>query len=224
MCTGKSIYRFMHFEHLLDLIKNHRLPLINPSEWEDKNDIFASKLSCKDDEIIGICCFTLSNSNSIYRWSKMAPNNLCVRVEFDTDKINAKLTPNMKMKEVQYKSADNLGVGTIESIKDCAFVKSKPFKQEKEIRIVVYQTVTNENKNAKIVDYLSELPSDAIKSIRLPPFLNQEMYGLVKEILLMYLAANKWPKIEISPSGILNKKTWQNELCKCVGSISQKKI
>ena len=224
MSENKSIYRFMHFEYLLDLIKNRRLPLINPSEWEDKNDIFASKLSCKDDEIIGICCFTLSNSNSIYRWSKMAPNNLCVRVEFDVDKIKAKLTPDMKMKEVQYKSAEELKNFSIKEIKDYAFVKSKPFKQEKEIRIVVYQTITDENKNVKIVDYLRELPSDVIKSIRLSPFLNQEMHGLVKEILQMYLAANNWQNIKISQSGILNKEKWQNELCKRVGSITQRKI
>ena len=107
MSENKSIYRFMHFEYLLDLIKNRRLPLINPSEWEDKNDIFASKLSCRDNEVVGICCFTLSKSNSIYRWSKMAPNNLCVRVEFDMDKIKARLSQKMVMKEVQYKSAES---------------------------------------------------------------------------------------------------------------------
>jgi len=222
MSENKSIYRFMHFEHLLDLIKNHRLPLINPLEWEDKNDVFASKLSCKDDEIIGICCFTLSNSNSIYRWSKMAPNNLCVRVEFDVNKIKAKLTPNMKMKEVQYKSAEELKKIAIKEIKDCAFIKSNPFKQEKEIRIVMYQSVTDENKNVRIVDYLRELPLDVIKNIRLSPFLNQEMYDLLEEILLMYLAANNWPEIEISQSGILNKEKWQDSLCKCVGTIVQR--
>ena len=211
----------MHFEHLLDLIKNHRLPLINPSEWEDKNDIFASKLSCKDDEIIGICCFTLSNSNSIYRWSKMAPNNLCVRVEFDFNKINAKLSSNMQMKEVQYKSAEELKNFSVKEIKDCAFIKSKPFKQEKEIRIVMYQSVTDENKNVKIVDYLRELPSDAIKSIRFSPFLDREKYRLIRGLILRYRAANNWQVIKISQSGILNKEKWQNALCKCSDSITQ---
>lgn len=145
MSEYKSLYRFMHFEHLLDLIKNHRLPLINPSEWEDKNDIFASKLSCKDNEMIGICCFTLSKSNSIYRWSKMASNNLCARVEFDVDKIKARFSQKMVMKEVQYKSVEELKSYHIKSIKDSVFIKSKPFKPEKEIRMVAYQSVTDEN-------------------------------------------------------------------------------
>ncbi|PBC66550.1 hypothetical protein BGX14_2174 [Fibrobacter sp. UWS1] len=220
MSGSKSIYRFVHFEHLLDLIKNHRLPLINPLEWEDKNDIFASKLSSKDNDVMGICCFTLSKSNSIYRWSKMAPNNLCVRVEFDMDKIKARLSQKMMMKEVQYKSAEELESYVVETTKDCAFIKSKPFKPEKEIRIVTYQSETGENE--KIVDYLDNLPSDVIKGIRFSPFLDQEMYCLIKELLRKYLKANNWAKTKISQSEILNKEKWQNALCKCVGSIAQK--
>ena len=222
MSEYKSLYRFMHFEHLLDLIKNHRLPLINPSEWEDKNDIFASKLSCKDNEMIGICCFTLSKSNSIYRWSKMASNNLCVRVEFDMDKIKAKLSQKMVMKEVQYKSVEELKSYHIKSIKDSAFIKSKPFKPEKEIRIVVYQPVTDENKNVKIVDYLSGLTSGDIKSIRFSPFLDQEMYCLIRELLLKYLDENNWKDVGISQSEILNKEKWQKALKKCVDSIARR--
>lgn len=209
----------MHFEHLLDLIKNHRLPLINPSEWEDKNDIFASKLSCKDDEIIGICCFTLSKSNSIYRWSKMAPNNLCVRVEFGIDEIKAMLPRNITMKEVQYKSIDELKAKTLKSIKDCAFIKSIPFKQEKEIRMVTNQSVADENKNAKIVDYLSGLPSDVIKNIRLSPFLDQKIFRLVKELLHKYLVANSWENVKISQSRILDREKWKNALRECAGSV-----
>lgn len=209
----------MHFEHLLDLIKNHRLPLINPSEWEDKNDIFASKLSCKDDEIIGICCFTLSKSNSIYRWSKMAPNNLCVRVEFGIDEIKAILPRNITMKEVQYKSIDELKAKTLKSIKDCAFIKSIPFKQEKEIRMVTNQSVADENKNAKIVDYLSDLPSDVIKNIRLSPFLDQKIFRLVKELLHKYLVANSWENVKISQSRILDREKWKNALRECAGSV-----
>ena len=125
------------------------------------------------------------------------------------------------MKEVQYKSVGELKLDSIKTIKDCVFIKSKPFKQEKEIRIVTYQSKTDENKNVKIVDYLSELPSDVIKSIRLSPFLGQKMYGLFEEILHMYLAANNWPKIEISQSCILNKDKWQNALSECVSSIEQ---
>lgn len=222
MSENKSLYRFMHFEYLLDLIKNHRLPLINPSEWEDKNDAFASKLSCKDNEIVGICCFTLSKSNSIYRWSKMAPNNLCVRVEFDMDKIKARLSQNMMMKEVQYKSVDELKKITIKAKKNCAFIKSKPFKPEKEIRMVTYQPVTDENKNVKIVEYLSGLPSGAIKSIRFSPFLDQKMCHFVRELLRKYLAVNNWEKVEMSSSRILDKEKWKNALSECVGSVSQR--
>ena len=220
MSENKSIYRFMRFEYLLDLIKNRRLPLINPSEWEDKNDIFASKLSCRDNEVVGICCFTLSKSNSIYRWSKMAPNNLCVRVEFDINKIKARLSQKMVMKKVRYKSIDNLKPNVIKTIKDCAFVKSKPFEQEKEIRIVTYQSLVDEN--IKIVDYLRELPSDVIKGIRFSPFLSHELFLLVKELLRKYLTANNWKGVNISQSRILNKEKWQDSLCKCVCSIAQR--
>lgn len=220
MSENKSIYRFMRFEYLLDLIKNRRLPLINPSEWEDKNDIFASKLSCRDNEVVGICCFTLSKSNSIYRWSKMAPNNLCVRVEFDINKIKARLSQKMVMKKVRYKSIDNLKPNVIKTIKDCAFVKSKPFEQEKEIRIVTYQSLVDEN--IKIVDYLRELPSDVIKGIRFSPFLSHELFLLVKELLRKYLTANNWKGVKISQSRILNKEKWQDSLCKCVCSIAQR--
>lgn len=221
MSGSKSIYRFMHFEYLLDLLKNHRLPLINPSEWEDKNDVFASKLSCKDNEMIGICCFTLSKSNSIYRWSKMAPNNLCVRVEFDMDKIKASLSQKMVMKEVQYKSVEELQSDIIE-IKDCPFIKSKPFKQENEIRIVAYKSVADENKFVKIVDYLSGVPSDAVNNIRFSPFLDQKMFRLVRELLRKNLVANNWKNVKISQSRILDKEKWENTLSECVGSVSQR--
>lgn len=152
----------------------------------------------------------------------MSPNNLCVRVEFDMEEIKAKLSQNMMMKEVEYKSADNLKVSAIKTIEDCAFIKSKPFEQEKEIRVVTFQSVTDENKNEKIVDYLRELPSDSIKGIRFSPFLDQKMFCLVKELLCKYLSTNEWKNVKISQSRILDKGKWKNALSECVSSLTQK--
>ena len=147
-----------------------------------------------------------------------------VRIKYANDRLLcytvARLSQKMVMKEVQYKSAEELESYVVETKKDCAFIKSKPFKPEKEIRIVTYQSETGENE--KIVDYLSGLMSGTIKSIRFSPFLDQEMYCLIKELLRKYLKANNWAKTKISQSEILNKEKWQNALCKCVGSIAQK--
>ena len=136
MSRTKIIYRFMHFEHLLDLLHNHRLPLTNPSKWEDKNDAFAANLGCKDNEVVGICCFTTSKSNSIYRWSKMAPNNLCVRVEFDMKKLENCLSNKELFRSVKYKSIDDLNNDGIASLDECTYIKSRAYAVEKEIRRV----------------------------------------------------------------------------------------
>ena len=99
-----SLYRYMKLKYLFDLIDNARLPMINPQEWEDKNDLYAVNESSKDNEIVGICCLTSSRKNSIYRWSKMSQNGICVRVKFDEKKIKKLLNDRdeFRMKPVRY--------------------------------------------------------------------------------------------------------------------------
>ena len=217
-----SIYRYMQFEHLLDLLSNYRLPLINPSYWEDKNDALSTKLSCKKDEIIGICCFTISGANSIYRWSKMAKNNLCVRVEFDRQLIENSLPDKIKLYEVQYKSKDDLDNGCLQSISDCAFLKSTPYVQEKEIRLVMRCT-KDEKTNKKIVGYLEKLPTNTIKNIRFSPFLDREFFPLIRKYLQRQLDDCKWENVTISCSKILNMIKWKNSLRKAVKKLQENK-
>lgn len=213
------IYRFMRFEHLLDLLKHRRLPLINPSQWEDKNDVFAIKLSCDKDESIGVCCFTISGANGMYRWSKMASNNLCVRVEFDRKKIENRLPENMELFDVKYVSAKRLNDDYLKSLEECAYIKSTPYKQEKEARLVM--RCDKKQGSKKVVGYLNHIPRDAIKGICLSPFLRNKEYSLVKEFLKSYLDKEKI-KINFTHAIIFNVPKWKDALEKATEKLKDK--
>ena len=77
--------------------------MIDPKEWEDKNDMLALIKSTTANENIGVCCLTRSRKNSIYRWSKMSQFGICVRIEFDKKKIENLLKKNQcyQMKPVR---------------------------------------------------------------------------------------------------------------------------
>lgn len=213
----KSIYRYTKIEYLFDLIDNARLPMVDYSNWEDKNDVYALEKSKNNDETLGICCLTYSRKNSIYRWSKMSQDGVCVRIEFDKGKIERLIKKDKShylMKKVRYFNREILSEMCYKDKRDLAFVKHFSYEEEKEIRIVYRGKKSDKktkNRAKSVVEYLKEIPKDSIKGIRFSPYVSKELFDLIQKPLFDRMQRKKWniSKNAITHSEILDYPKWQ---------------
>ena len=155
----------------------------------------------------------------MYRWSKMASNNLCVRVEFDRERIENCLPENMELFDVRYVSANDFDRDCLKSLKECAYTKSTPYKQEKEARLVMRCPKKANSKT--IMGYLQNIPIDSIKGICLSPFLVKKEYLLVKEFLENYLDKSNF-QIEFTHAIIFDMPKWKDALNNAVDRLKNK--
>lgn len=214
------LFRYMKIEYLIDLLNHRHLPLIDPSVWEDKNDVYAIKKSLNEYEEARVCCFTKASKNSIYRWSKMSQEGLCVRVKLDKERcINmAKENHDYKYKNVTYLKTKEMNKQKFKEKRDLAFVKHIAYSEEKESRIVCYYKKETVGEKG-VVDFMENMPLDTIKEIRFSPYVSQEYFDLLKEMLFSYAKRLGWKieKKDITRSHILNNLYWK----KCLDKIAR---
>ncbi len=147
----------------------------------------------------------------------MSQDCICVRIEFDKCKIDGLLKKDKshyQMKKVRYFNKDVLREMFLKDKRDLAFVKHFSYEEEKEIRIVYRGNKSDKrpkNMPKAVVEYLREIPKEAIKGIRFSPYVSKELFDYIKEPLYKWIKDKGWKILndDITRSQILDYPEWK---------------
>jgi len=171
----KILSRYMSYKFLMDVLENNRLTLLNPDNWEDKNDTVAMthyKKARKLSSLLAIC-FT-QTSETYHHWQVYGKDE-AVRIIFNRDLLIDSIPNNNEYisGEVDYVLLNKFE-SRVTDIKQIPFVKRYPYRDEDEYRII-WQS-NNENKDKQ---YLP-IPDLCIKQISIGPGLSPDRFITVK--------------------------------------------
>src|SRR5664280_556671 len=133
---NKDIKRYTNLASLVAILKNREFTLLDPSNWEDKNDTHYLKKYKKEKGFrsLYVLCFTNSPERS-HHWKVFAPGADGVCINMNTDKFLSHLESIKEIKkgEVNYKFIDEVEDEEIK-IDQLPFIKRKAFEDEAEYR------------------------------------------------------------------------------------------
>jgi len=206
------IYRYFHFERLLEVIKTERLTLLKTKVWEDTFENLLYKTKTKIGSLAGHVeliyghCWTLTKESDAM-WRIYSPNKQGMRIKTTIDKL-AEVARNEEnyqtfstrmrvISPVKYipdnkieKLVADYSLRSMPSSKDALdslFIKRKEFEHEKEVRLIIHKTAKDEYSYPEEVmktNIKFEInPNDFIEEITLDPRLNEMQTQLYLDII-----------------------------------------
>jgi hypothetical protein len=198
-----ALNRYTQLPFLIDILIRKRLTLIDPRNWEDRNDSFLigeykQKMQLK--AVLGLC-FS-SHSETSHHWSIYGHGASGVCIEFKKDEFINGLSsfPKIRAKHVDYKTIQELEASRMK-VFDYPFIKRIAFIDECEFRIIA-------ESNDSECDY-ADIPIDLswIRKITLSPWMPITIFESSERMIRKIPGCNE---IEINHSTLLDNEDWKD--------------
>jgi len=138
---SRKLNRYTSLPFLLDLLRRKKIVLLNPSTWEDKNDVEAIKeyKRRKNRELFAIT-FCIGDE-TIHHWRTYAEGIWGCCIEFDKDRLLASFAgkKGFRFQDVLYRKVRELKNDLKNdelTLDDYPFIKRNPYRFENEFRII----------------------------------------------------------------------------------------
>jgi len=196
--TPKFLRHYTTIENLFKILDSGYLPLGDPENWQDKNDVAAMRAYSKLKGTKAWAKCFLDGDESIYHWQILAPKGCSIT--FDKNEIIKQTkTPNFLCGTIEYKKEISTAEltklkQTQNGIKKIPFLKRNQYQCEKEFRIIWHgkgEPPKLQIKTAlKSITLSPELPEKTREKLR--DYI-KEKYGWIKEVKLSrVLECEKW--------------------------------
>lgn len=208
--TKNTLKRYTSLSVAIDMLVEKRITLLNPSSWQDQNDIaFLEAYRIKRQiPAVYATCFTQA-PETFHHWSVFANGNEGVRININKSKLLAGLRGKAcySWSDVEYKTFEELENLENLNVYDLPFLKRYAFSDEDEFRIVYDCSAADE------ICHDIELQPSWITSITLSPWLHPSLIDATKT------AIKKLPgcdKILVKRTNIRNSDRWRDAIANVV--------
>jgi hypothetical protein len=197
----KFLNRFTTLPVLLDILSRRCITLLEPTNWEDRNDAFYLEKykTNKKLKTLLACCFS-AKRETFHHWKVFSngPSGVCI--EFDADKLlnGVEMIEGTSFKSVSYryiKHNQNPSLGA------WPFLKRQAFEDEGEFRII-YENLFLEEKSKDI-----SIDLGCIRRITLSPWMPKP---IVKSITKIIRSIEDCENIKVVASSLLESPGWKN--------------
>jgi hypothetical protein len=200
--SSEQLRRYTTLPFVLDALYHKRLPLLDPTKWDDKNDsYFIERYKQKKDvQTVLVTCFAYS-VEKYHHWKIYAGDSSGICIEFDRFRFLERLNKENKfrVKKVGYYFIDSLE-REVPTIDDLPFIKRKPYEDECEYRVIY------ENKDKKIpIEYIQITPKD-IQRIIINPWVNKSVSNSVKSVIK---SIEGFQRTTVFQSTVLENEKWK---------------
>jgi len=199
---AKFLRRYTDLPSAIDVLRNRRLTLLNPANWEDKNDRAAMRRFAAAEQgksVLGLC-FSQA-AETFHHWKIFAPNSSGVSIVFWKEALQ-KAVPegNYRHKKVEYKSNVDF-VSCYPSPWDVPFIKGAAYRHEIEYRIIHVA----EEPDLQATSFDIDLP--AIHSVILSPWLPKSLVDGVTQTLR---SIDGCSELFVAQSSVVENEAWIN--------------
>jgi hypothetical protein len=183
------------------MLRNRKITLLNPANWDDSNDSYYLRLY-KNNKNLGsvlALCFTEA-VETYHHWRVYSSGNsgvcICFNKEQFLDQIGKKTS--IRSNPVEYKTISRASTAN-PAIDDLPFLKRYGFLDEKEFRLVY-----DSKKAIKARDFSIGL--NCIDRIIINPWLNKPLFIVLRDTLR---SLPDCEKLNIRQSSLVNNREWK---------------
>lgn len=201
--TSGRLKRYTNLAVALDMLRNRRISLVNPSLWTDRNDQFLIEQYRQQHgyRFAGAVCLTQA-SETFHHWKTFADGMDGICVEFDQTGLESCLhAPGpLQFGPVSYLRLDDVKALPPEQVKRLPFLKRAGYSDEREYRIIAFDRTVRE---------MVEVPITlgCIGRVILSPFLPTNLANSVKATIRQIEGCDK---LRVIKSHLINSATWQH--------------
>lgn len=200
---NEYIRRYTTLSNALYTLNQKKLVLMNPTTWDDKNDIQFMELykeHIKAKSLFALCC--TSAGETYHHWKVFAQGIEGICIEFHRNNLETALAsnPNVRFNRVAYKPVEWLEGASTAVADELPFIKRDGFSDEREWRIISHtQEIA---KHTLEIDLDTQSISRLILSPWMPPSLGDNIRSLIRGIP----GCDSMP---IESSRLTNSKRWK---------------
>jgi len=207
--------RFTSLPILLEMLTSRCIALLNPANWEDRNDSYYIEEYRKEKKLLAVLaiCFT-SGRETYHHWKIYSDGQAGICIEFDKKKV---LQQIQNMKDLRWGDVDYKWIkeNRKPSPEQWPFLKRKPFEDESEFRII-YESSQGDEKIKKVPVSLK-----CINKITISPWLHESTFKTVSRIIRSIRGCRR---LKINRSTLLENRKWKREITKKEGKPQTSKI
>jgi hypothetical protein len=198
--------RYTTLPYLLDMLREKRLPLLDPASWDDKNDAHNLVTYRKKKGFQSILALCIADAPEAYlHWKIYADKPSGVCIEFHKERLinKVKKQDGFSQGYVKYVLLKDLRQIS-PSVDDLPFIKRFAYQEEKEYRFIFRSTETK-----KKIEYIS-IDIDDIKQIVINPWVENPVY---KSMKLTITETPGWKKVKMRKSTVTKNDEW-GKMCR----------
>jgi hypothetical protein len=183
------------------MLRRKKLTLLNPENWDDKNDSHYLHLYKEKRELGAVLalCFT-EVGETYHHWRVFSPGLCGICIRFNKSRLLAHLSQKTSIRAgpAQYKMMDHVRTTAL-SADDLPFLKRFAFRDEKEFRLVY--------DSKRVVDSKDfSLPLECIDRITINPWMNEKLAEAIWETLRGLQGCEK---LIVGQSSLVNNREWK---------------
>lgn len=201
--TDDFLRRYTSLPILLDILNKKCLTLLDPGNWEDKNDSYFIECYKKKSNLVSVLALCFAETTEKYHHWKIYSgdkNGVCIVFKKEQLLNYFEDIPGIRKGLVGYYKIKQLEKYHL-NIDQLPFIKRYAFRDEQEFRII-YQDNIDEIQTVDI-----EIDVDCISKIIFNPWLPKTIFYSVRKIIQNIDGCSK---IKVIRSALIESETWKN--------------
>lgn len=195
--------RYTNLAALIHLLQTKKITLLNPANWDDKNDahFMAEYKRLREAQTVLAICFAEA-AETYHHWRVFSSGADGVCISFDKKGLLAAFDKieGITKRKVRYELVDTVAGWPELKADDLPFLKRKPYQAESEYRVVY------ENKHRSFEHFDVDIELSLIKSITLSPWMPQAFKTSVKKAINTIDGCGS---IEVVQSTLVGRASWK---------------
>jgi hypothetical protein len=199
--TSAVLRRYTSVPALLHLLQNKKITLLSPASWDDRNDAFFMNQYKEQAELKSVLALCFASATETYHhWRVFTHGSDGVCITFQRDGLLASMPKGARARKVRYKLIKELGAFR-PSVSELPFLKRRPYKDEKEFRIVY------DDKKEVVEAKGFDIDLACIERVTLSPWMPKSLADAVKSTIRSIPGC---ARMKVYRTSLLENEKWKS--------------
>lgn len=200
--NAKVIHRYTNIASLFHILQKRAITLLSPHSWKDRNDSFYIEKYKDRKKLASVLALCFSEADeTFHHWKVFANGSDGVRITFKNAPLIETISSNKGVitGKIIYKQVKEVS-NSRPPIEELPFIKRKPYKDEKEVRIIY----TNDKEEFETKEL--DIDIGFIEKITINPWINKNLFIAVKSTIR---SIDGCEGIKVFRTTLLENESWK---------------